>query len=180
MQKSKMAVWEGLTNSCEKKRSERQRRRGKINPLNISVQLLSRVRLCDPMNCSTPGLPVHHQLSEFTQSHVHRVGDAIQPSHPLLSPSPLAFNLSQHHGLFKWVSSSHQVGKVLEFQLQHQSFQWTPKTDLHWMFGTPENSCIGLLVITSIPAAYQQMLFLAQATCLQCVSWNSVLYHLYS
>ena len=91
-----------------------------------SVQLLSRVRLCDPMNCSTPGLPVHHQLPEFTQTHVHRVGDAIQPSHPLSSPSPPAPNPFQHQGLFQWVSSSHQVAKVLEFQPQHQSFQWTP------------------------------------------------------
>ena len=78
--------------------------------------------LCDPIDCSTPGLPVHHQLPEFTQTHVHRVDDAIQPSHPLSS--------SQHKGLFQWVSSSHQVAKVLEFQLQHQSFQWTPRTDL--------------------------------------------------
>ena len=75
-------------------------------------------------------LPVHHQLSEFTQTHVHWVGDAIQPSHPLSSPSPPTFNFSQHQGLFKWVSSSYQVAKVLEFQLQHQSFQWTPRTDL--------------------------------------------------
>ena len=83
------------------------------------------------MNRSTPGLPVHHQLPEFTQTHVHRVGDAIQPSHPLLSPSPPAPNPSQHQGLFKWVNySSHEVAKVLEFQLQHQSFQWTPRTDL--------------------------------------------------
>ena len=96
----------------------------------LSVQSLSCVRLYDPMNCSTPGLPVHHQLPESTQTHVHRVGDAIQPSHPLPSPSPSALNLSQHQGLFKWVSSSHQVAKVLEFQLQHQSFQWTPRTDL--------------------------------------------------
>jgi len=95
-----------------------------------SVQSLSHVRLCDPMNRRTPGLPVHHQLPEFTQTHVHWVGDAIQPSHPLSSPSPPAFNLSQHQGLFKWVSSSHQVAKVLEFQLQHQSFLWTPRTDL--------------------------------------------------
>ena len=73
--------------------------------------------LWDPMNCSTPGLPVHHQLSESTQTHVHRVGDAIQPSHPLSPPSPPAFNLSQHQGLFKWVNSSHQVAKALEFQL---------------------------------------------------------------
>ena len=94
-----------------------------------SIQSLSQVRLCDPMDCSTPGLPVHYQLPEFTQTHVHWVGDAIQPSHPLSSPSP-AFNLSQHQGLFKWVSSSHQVAKVLEFQLQHQSFQWTLRTNL--------------------------------------------------
>ena len=73
-----------------------------------------------PMNCSTPGLPVHHQLPELTQTHVHWFGDAIQPSHHLPSPSP-AFNRSQHQGLFKWVSSSHQVAKILEFQLQHQS-----------------------------------------------------------
>ena len=85
--------------------------------------------LCNPMDHSTPGLPVHHQLPEFTQTHVHWVGDAIQPSHPLLSPSP-ALNLSQHQGLFQWVSSLHQVAQVLEFQLQHQSFQWTPRTDL--------------------------------------------------
>ena len=85
---------------------------------------------CDPMHCSMPGLPVHHQLLEFTQTHVHRVSDAIQPSHPLSSPSPPALILSQHQGLFKQVSSSHQVAKILEFQLQHQSFQWTPRTDL--------------------------------------------------
>ena len=85
--------------------------------------------LWDPMDCSTPGLPVHHQLREFTQTHVHWVGDAIQPSHPLLSPSPPTFNLFQHQGLFKWVRSSHQVTKVLEFQLQHQSFQWIFRTD---------------------------------------------------
>ena len=81
-----------------------------------------------PMDRSMPGLPVHHQLLEFTQTHVHWVGDTIQPSHPLLSPSPPALNLSQPQGLFKWVSSLHQVAKVLEFQLQHQSFQWTPRT----------------------------------------------------
>ena len=79
---------------------------------------------------SRPGLPGHHQLPESTQTHVHQVGDAIQPSHPLSSPSPPAFKLSQHQGLFKWVSSSHQVAKGLEFQLQHQSFQWTPRIDL--------------------------------------------------
>ena len=84
--------------------------------------------LCDPMDCSTPGLPVYHQLTEFTQTHVHWVGDVIQPSHPLLSPSPPALSLTQHQGLFQWVSSLHQVAKVLEFQLQHESFQWTPRT----------------------------------------------------
>ena len=73
--------------------------------------------LCDPMNHSTPGLPVHHQLPEFTQTHVHRVRDAIQPSHPLSSPSPPAPNPSQHQSLFQWVNSSHEVAKVLEFQL---------------------------------------------------------------
>ena len=93
-----------------------------------SVTKLCRT-LCDPVNHSTPGLPVHHQLPESTQTYVHWVGDAIQPSHPLLSPSPPALNLSQHQDLFKWVSSWHQVAKVLEFQLYHQSFQWTPRTD---------------------------------------------------
>ena len=81
------------------------------------------------MDCSTPGFPVHHQLPELIQTHVHRVGDAIQPSHPLSSRSPPAFNLSQHQGLFKWVSSSHKVAKVLESQLQHQPFQWIFRTD---------------------------------------------------
>ena len=73
--------------------------------------------LCDPMNHSTPGLPVHHQLLEFTETHVHRVSDAIQPSHPLSSPSPPAPNPSQHQSLFQWVNSSREVSKVLEFQL---------------------------------------------------------------
>ena len=86
--------------------------------------------LCDPMNSSMPGLPVHHQLPEFTQTYLHWVGDGIQPSHPLLSPSPPAFYLSQNQVLFQWISSLHQVAKVLESQLQHQSFQWTPRTDL--------------------------------------------------
>ena len=95
-----------------------------------SVQSLSRVRLCNPMNCSTAGLPVHLQLPEFTQTHVHLVSDAIQPSHPLSSPSPHAPNPSQHQSLFQWVNSLHEVAKVLEFQFQHQSFQWTPRTGL--------------------------------------------------
>ena len=85
--------------------------------------------LCDPMNRSTPDLPVHHQLPEFIQTHVHRVSDAIQLSHPLLSPSP-APNPSQHQSLFQWVNSSHEVAKVLEFQLQHHSFQRNARVDL--------------------------------------------------
>ena len=80
--------------------------------------------LCDPMDCRTPGFPVHHQLLELAQTLVRWAYDAIQSSHPLSSPFPSAFNLSQHHSLFHWVSSSHQVAKVLEFQLQHQSSQW--------------------------------------------------------
>ena len=81
------------------------------------------------MDCGMPGFSVYHQLPELFQTHVHWVSDAMQPSHLLLSPSPPAFNLSQHQGLFKWVSSSHQAAKVLEFQFQHQSFQWIFRTD---------------------------------------------------
>ena len=95
--------------------------------------------LCDPMDRSTPGLPVYHQLPEFTQTHVHWVGDAIQPSHPLSSPSPPTFNLFQHQGLFKWDSTSYQVTRVLEFQLQHQSFQWIFRIDFlsDWLVWSP-------------------------------------------
>ena len=103
--------------------------------------------LCDPMNCSTPGLPVHHQLPEFTQTHVHRVGDAIQPSHRLSSPSPTAPNPSQHQGLSQRVHSSQEVAKVLESQLQHQSLQWTPRTGLlhDGLVGSPKCSMLLLL-----------------------------------
>ena len=80
--------------------------------------------LCDPVDCSMPRFPVHHQLPEPTQTHVDHISDAIQPSHPLLSPSPPAFNLTQYQSLFQWVGSLHQEAQVLEFQLQHQSFQW--------------------------------------------------------
>ena len=83
--------------------------------------------LCDPTDCSMLGFPIHHQLPKLTQTHVHRVSEAIQPSHPLSSPSPLAFNISQHQGLFQWVSSLHQVAQGLELQLQ--SFQWIFGTD---------------------------------------------------
>ena len=95
--------------------------------------------LCNPMNRSTPGLPVYHQLPEFTQTQVHWVGDAIGPSHPLLSPSPPTPNPSQHQGLLQWINSSHQVAKVLGFQLQHQSFQWTPRSHLLYdgLVGSP-------------------------------------------
>ena len=86
--------------------------------------------LCDSMNCSTPGLPVHHHLPEFTQTHVHRVRDAIQPSHPGSSASPPATNHSQHQSLFQWVNSSHEVSKVLELQLYHHPFQRNPRVDL--------------------------------------------------
>ena len=85
--------------------------------------------LCDPMDCSTPGFPVHHQLPELSQTHARRVSDAVQPSHPLSSPSPPTLNHSQHQGLFQGVSSSHQVARVWEFQLQHQSFQRIFRTD---------------------------------------------------
>ena len=86
--------------------------------------------LCDTMNCSMLGLPVHHQLPELTQTHVHWIDDAIQPSYPLSFPCPPTFNHSQNQGLFKWINSSHQVAKGLEFQLQHQSFQWISRIDL--------------------------------------------------
>ena len=104
-------------------RNLRLRRFCKSGSNQFSSVAQSYPTVCDPMDCSTPGFPVHHQLPELTQTHVHWVNDAIQPFHPLSSPSPPAFNLSLHQSLF-WVSSSHQVAKVLEFLLQHQSFQW--------------------------------------------------------
>ena len=116
---------------------------GAIPILYLSVQFSSVAQscptLCDPMNHSMPGLPVHHQLPEFTETHVHRVSDAIQPYHPLSSPSPPAPNPSQHQSLFQWVNSSHEVAKVLEFQLQHHSFQRNSRADLlqNWLVGSP-------------------------------------------
>ena len=113
-----------------------------ILPLNGSsgsvVQSLSRVWLCNPKDCSMPGFPVLHYLPELAQNHVRWVGDAIRPFHPLSSPSP-AFSLSQHQGLFQWVSSWHQVAKVLELQLQPQSFQWIFRVDFlqDWLVGSP-------------------------------------------
>ena len=110
----------------------------------LSVQFISVTQscptLCDPMERSTPSFPVHYQLLELAQTPVHWVGDAIQSSHPLSSPSPPAFNLSHHQSLFKWVSSSHQVTKILELQLQHQSFQWIFRIDFLYD-GLVESPC---------------------------------------
>ena len=102
---------------------------GMISSVQFSSVAHLCLNLCDPMDCSMPAFSAHHQLLEPTQTHVHWVSGAIQPSHPLSSPSPPTFNLSQLQGLFKWISSSHQVAKVLEFQLQHQSFQWILRID---------------------------------------------------
>ena len=95
--------------------------------------------LCDTMDCSTSGIPVLHHLPELTQTHVHWVSDVIQPSHPLSSPSPPALSLSQHQGLLRWVGSLHEVAKVLELQLQHQSFQRIIRVDFlcDWLVGSP-------------------------------------------
>ena len=97
--------------------------------MSVSSAAQSCLTLCNPMDCSLPGFPVNHQLLEVAQTHIHWVSDAIQPSHSLLSPSPPAFDLSQHQDLFQGVSSSPQVAKVLQFQLQHQSFQWIFRAD---------------------------------------------------
>ena len=112
-----------------------------LDSLTCSVQLVAQScpTLWDHMNCSTSGLPVHHQLPKFTQTHVHRVGDAIQPSHPLSSPSPPVLNPSQHQSLFQWVNSLHEVAKVLELQLQHHSLQRSPRANLlqNGLVGSP-------------------------------------------
>ena len=117
--------------------------------------------LCDPMNRRAPGLPVHQQLLESTQTHIHWVGDVIQSSHPLSSHSPPALNLSQHQGLFKWVSSSHQVAKLLEFKLQNQSFIWRPRTDLLQ---------VGLLDLLAVQGTLKSLLqhHSSKASMLQC------------
>ena len=109
-----------------------------IDSVQFSSVAQSCLTLCDRMNCSMPGLPVHHQLPEFTQTYAHWVSDAIQPSHPLSSPSPPAPNPSQHQSLFQWVNSSHEVAKVLKFQLQHHSFQRNPRVNLqNGLVGSP-------------------------------------------
>ena len=110
-----------------------------ISSVQFSSVTQSCPTLCDPMNRSTPGLPVHHQLPEFMQTHVHQVSDAIQPSHPLSSPFLPAPNPSQHQSLFQWVNSSHEVAKVLEFQLQHPSLHRNPRAELlqNGLVGSP-------------------------------------------
>ena len=111
--------------------------------VNVSDQFSSVTQLCptlwDSMDCSTPGFPVHHQLPELAQTHDHQVSDAIKPSHLLSSPSPPAFSISQDQSQFQWVSSLHQLAKVVEFWLQHQSFQWIFRTDFlsDWLVGFP-------------------------------------------
>ena len=137
-----LAIYSESEEECPER--HRRTRKSTCFPFPSSVQFSCSVwlTLCDPMNHSTPGLPVHHQHPEFTQTHIHRVGDTIQPSHPLSSPSPPAPNPSQHQGFFQWVNSSHEVAKVWEFQLQHQSFQWTrgarrsnPMSKERWLHG---------------------------------------------
>ena len=129
-------------------------------PQFSSVQSLSRVRLCDPMDCSRPGFPVHHQLPEFIQTQVYWAHDAIQPPHPLSSPSP-AFNLSQHQGLFQWVGSLHQVAKVLEFQLQHLSNEY-----LGWI--SFRMDWLDLFAGSLLPSLYTILTFLT----LSCSLWS--------
>ena len=106
---------------------------------SVVVKSVSFVLLCDPMDYSKPGFPVLHDLPEFAQTHVHRVSDTIQPSHPPSPPSVPIFNLSQHQGPFQWVSSSPPVAEVLQFQLQHQSIQWIVRVDFLWdgLVGSP-------------------------------------------
>ena len=100
-----------------------------VNSIQFSSVIQLCPTLCNLMDCSTPGFPVYHQLPDLAQTHVHWISDAIRPSYPLPSPSPPAFNLSQHQGLFQWVSSSHEMAKVLDFQFQHQFYQWIFRTD---------------------------------------------------
>ena len=109
-----------------------------VSSVQFSSVAQSCATLCNPMNCNTPGIPVHNQLLEFIQTLVHRVGDTIQPSHPLSSPFSPASNPSQNQSLFQWDNSSHEVAKVLEFQLYHHSFQRTLRTDLqNGLVGSP-------------------------------------------
>ena len=136
--------------------------RSLFNFVQFSSVAQSRPTFCNPMDCSTPRFRVHHQLPELAQTHVHRAGDAIQPPHPLSSPSPPALNLSQHQGLFQWVSSSHQVAKVLEFQLQlgstglryHQvsiPHSHEPSPTISWVVFPPKVSSRPVQLLTPNP-----------------------------
>ena len=135
--------------------------------------------LCDPTDCSMPGFPVLHYLPEFAQTHVHWVSDAIQPFHPLSPPSPPALNLSQHQGLFQWVGSSHQVAKVLELQLQHQSFQWIFRVDsfrIDWFdLLTVQETLKSLLQHHSLKASvlWCSALFIVQLSHLCVITWKN-------
>ena len=123
-------VWHAAVHGSRRVRRDWMTKQQKQQQPHLSIYCYCRsvtkshLTLCDPIDCSMPGFSVLHYLPELAQTHVHWVSDAIQASHPPSPPSPLALNLSQRQGLLQWVSSSHQVAKVLELQLQHQSFQW--------------------------------------------------------
>ena len=117
--------------------------------------------LWDLMDCTTPGLLVHHQLQELAQTYVHQIGNVVQPSHPLSSPSPPVFNLSQYQCLFQWINSSYQVAKVLQVQLQHQSFQWIFRTDLR-LTGLISFQAKGLSRVFSNTTVQKHQLFSAK------------------
>ena len=127
---------------------------------------------CDYMDCSTPGLPVPHHLPEFAQEtnvHVHCTGDAIQPSLPLTPFSPSALNLSQYQGLFQWIAYSHQMTKILELKLQHQSFQWIFRVDLSWLTGLISLLSKRLSEVFPSPTV-QRHQFFGILSCLQSIS----------
>ena len=131
--KRRLKIFDMIFSHCHQKKtkvvSSSLKNKTKTFKVQFVVQSLSHVWFYNPMDCSTPGFPVLHHLLKFAQTHVHWVNDAIQSSHLLSPASPPALNLSQHQGLFQWISSSHKVAKVLEFQLQHQSFQWIFRVD---------------------------------------------------
>ena len=132
LNRCRKSFWQNSTSIYDKKKKNFQQSvyRGNI-PQHCCCCSVTKscLTLCNPMNCSTTGFLVHHYLLKFPQTHVHWVSDAIQPSLPLLLPSPLALNFPQHQGLFQLVGSLHQMAKVLELQLQHQSFQWIFRVD---------------------------------------------------
>ena len=129
---------------------------------SVSSVTQSCLTLCHPMDCSTPGFPVHHQFLELAQTHVHRFSDAIQSSCPLPSPSPPAFNPFQNQGLFQWVSTSHQVAKVLELQLQNHSFQWIFRTDPLRLTGLISSQSKGLSKVFSNTTTQKHQFFAVQ------------------